>query len=48
MHTTLVLGTPEFTNYFIMECGSLEHGFGVVWMQEGSPLPLKDANLKIK
>ena len=48
MHTTIVLATIDFTNYFIVECDAFEHGIGVVWMQEGSPLPLKDANLKIK
>jgi hypothetical protein len=48
MCITQVLATPSFTKTFIVEYDSLEHGIGIVLMQEGRPLSFESSQLKGK
>jgi hypothetical protein len=35
---TLILGLPNFTNNFVLECNASWKGIGAIRMQDGKPL----------
>jgi hypothetical protein len=48
MCTNLVLDTPNFTIFFIVECDASSHEIGVVVMQQGRILAFGSNQLKRK
>jgi hypothetical protein len=48
MSTPPVLGLPNFSKPFVIECDTLGGGIGVVLMQEGRPLAYLSQGLKGK
>jgi len=48
MCSTLVLALPEFTKYFLIECGASGMVIGAILMQEDTPLAFTSKKLSGK